>query len=121
MVMMMAITPFATAWMGDNHFAPLPVAAYGGVLFLLAISFTILVRALIRRHGPQSTLARAVGGDRKGLTSLALYGAAVPLAFVNRWISLGLYVTVAIIWLVPDSRIERVLMEHSTAPSPADT
>jgi uncharacterized membrane protein len=117
----LSITPFATAWMGDNHFAPLPVAAYGGVLFLLAISFTILVRALIRRHGPQSTLARAVGGDRKGLTSLALYGAAVPLAFVNRWISLGLYVTVAIIWLVPDSRIERVLMEHSTAPSPADT
>jgi len=117
----LSITPFATAWMGDNHFAPLPVAAYGGVLFLLGISFTILVRALIRRHGPQSTLARAVGGDRKGLTSLALYGAAVPLAFVNRWVSLGLYVTVAIIWLVPDSRIERVLMEHSTAPSPADT
>jgi len=61
----LSITPFATAWMGDNHFAPLPVAAYGGVLFLLAISFTILVRALIRRHGPQSTLARAVGGDAR--------------------------------------------------------
>ena len=117
----LSLTPFATAWMGDNHFATLPVAAYGGVLFMSAVAFTILMRALIARHGPHSPLARAVGADRKGWTSLVLYGAAVPLAFVNRWIALGIYVTVAIIWLVPDSRIERVLVDSASTVHHADT
>lgn len=110
----LSLTPFATAWMGDNHFAPLPVAAYGVVLFMAAVAFTILVRALIARHGPSSTLARAIGDDRKGRLSLLLYGAAVPLAFANRWVALGIYVAVAIMWFVPDTRIERILTESPT-------
>jgi uncharacterized membrane protein len=117
----LSLTPFATAWMGDNHFATLPVAAYGGVLFMAAVAFTILVRVLIARHGPDSALARAVGADRKGWTSLVLYGVSVPIAFVNRWIALGIYVTVSIIWLVPDSRIERVLLDGASEPHHADT
>ena len=111
----LSLTPFATAWMGDTHFARLPVAVYGMDLFMAAIAFTILVRVLIVRHGQDSTLARAIGGDRKGRLSLALYGAAIPLAFASRWVSLGIYVTVTLIWLVPDTRIERVLTE---GPSP---
>ena len=110
----LSLTPFATAWMGDNHFAPLPVAAYGVVLFMAAVAFTILVRALIARHGAGSTLARAIGDDRKGRLSLLLNGAAVPLAFANRWVALGIYVAVAIIWFVPDTRIERILTESPT-------
>jgi uncharacterized membrane protein len=117
----LSLTPFATAWMGDNHFATVPVAAYGGVLFMSAVAFTILMRALIARHGPHSALARAVGADRKGWTSLVLYGVAVPIAFVNRWVALGIYVTVAIIWLVPDSRFERVLRDGASTPHHADT
>jgi uncharacterized membrane protein len=115
----LSLVPFATAWMGDNHFAELPVAMYGGVLFMAAVGFTILVRTLIARHGPGSTLARAVGADRKGWISLLLYGLGVPLAFVSRWIALALYVTVAIIWLVPDTRIERILLNEN-APQAGD-
>jgi uncharacterized membrane protein len=115
----LSLVPFATAWMGDNHFATLPVALYGAVLFMSAVAFTILVRALIARHGPTSTLARAVGADRKGLISLVLYGLAVPLAFIYRWLALGIYVLVALIWLVPDSRIERILTEGGS-PQHAD-
>ena len=116
----LSLVPFTTAWMGDNHFAAMPVAAYGSVLFMAAISFTILVRTLIARHGPASTLARAVGADRKGWISLVMYGVAVPLAFVNRWIALGIYVAMAITWLVPDTRIERVLINDSRSPQRAD-
>jgi len=109
----LSLVPFTTAWMGDNHFATLPVALYGGVLFMSGVGYTILVRTLIARHGQESAIARAVGADRKGWLSLVLYGAAVPLAFVHRSISLGLYVFVALMWLVPDTRIERVLTEAS--------
>jgi len=116
----LSLTPFATAWMGDSHFATLPVAMYGADLFMAAVAFTILVRVLIARHGPQSTLARAVGGDRKGLISLALYALAIPLAFVSRWISMGIYVTVSLIWLIPDTRIERILVEGPASPQQAD-
>ena len=116
----LSLTPFATAWMGDTHFATLPVAAYGFDLFMAGVAFTILVRVLIARHGPQSTLARAIGGDRKGWMSLMLYGFAVPLAFVSRWISLAIYVTVALTWLIPDSRIEHVLAEGAASPQPGD-
>jgi uncharacterized membrane protein len=117
----LSLTPFTTAWMGDTHWATLPVATYGVVLFMSAIAFTILVRALIARHGPQSTLARAIGADRKGLLSLILYGLSIPVAFANRWVSLGIYVTVALIWLIPDSRIERVLMESGVSHQHADS
>jgi uncharacterized membrane protein len=117
----LSLTPFFTAWMGDNHFAALPVAAYGGVLFMAAVAYTILGRALIARQGTSSELARAVGGDRKGWTSLALYGLAVPIAFLNRWVAFGMYVFVAIMWFVPDSRIERVLADRTNEPHHADT
>ena len=105
----LSLVPFATAWMGDSHFATLPVALYGGLLFMAAIAYTILVRALLARHGPESALARAIGDDRKGWISLGIYATAVPLAFLNRWIALALYVTIALTWLIPDQRIERVL------------
>jgi TMEM175 potassium channel family protein len=116
----LSLTPFATAWMGDTHFATLPVAAYGFDLFMAGVAFTILVRALLARHGPQSTLARAIGADRKGWISVTLYGLAVPLAFVSRWIAITVYVTVALTWLIPDSRIERILIEGSASPQQAD-
>ena len=105
----LSLTPFATAWMGENHNAPLPTAAYGGVLFATAIAYTILVRVLMAVEGPGSRLAKAIGSDLKGYISLALYCTAIPLAFVNQLISDALYVTVALIWLVPDRRIERQL------------
>jgi uncharacterized membrane protein len=116
----LSLVPFTTAWMGDNHFAELPVAMYGGVLFMSGVGFTVLVRTLIARHGPSSTLARAVGADWKGWMSLVLYGLGIPLAFVSRWIALALYVTVAIMWLVPDTRIERILIDPSAAPEHGD-
>jgi uncharacterized membrane protein len=107
----LSLVPFTTAWMGDNHFASLPVALYGGVLFMAAISYTILVRTLIARHGPNSTIARAVGSDRKGWLSLVAYATGVSVALASRWLALALYVAVAIMWLVPDRRIERILIE----------
>jgi uncharacterized membrane protein len=116
----LSLVPFATAWMGDNHFAELPVAAYGAILFMAAVAYTILLRLLLARHGPTSTLARAIGADRKGRLSLALYISAIPLAFLNRWVAIAIYVTVAIIWLVPDMRIERILIDGSAAPGHVD-
>jgi uncharacterized membrane protein len=116
----LSLTPFATAWMGDTHFATLPVASYGLDLFMAGVAFTILVRALLARHGPESTLARAIGADRKGWISLSLYGVAVPLAFVSRWIALAIYVTVALTWLIPDSRIEHILVEGAASPQHGD-
>ena len=107
----LSLTPFVTAWMGENHFAPWPVATYGIVLVLAAIAYFILTRALIARHGPDSTLAVAVGADFKGKVSVLIYLAAIPLAFFNSWASCGLYVLVAIMWLVPDRRIERTLAQ----------
>jgi uncharacterized membrane protein len=95
--------------MGENHFAPMPVALYGAVLLLSAISYYILSRALIRHDGANSTLGRAVGKDFKGRISVVIYIAAIALAFSYRWLSVGLYVAVAIMWLVPDRRIERTI------------
>jgi len=107
----LSLIPFATAWMGENHFARGPVILYGLVLILCACAYTILVRVLISHHGAESTLARAIGNDAKGYLSLALYAAAIPLALVQPLVACGIYVLVAIIWLVPDQRIERVLIE----------
>ncbi len=108
----LSLTPFVTSWMGENHFAALPVAVYGALLFFASLAYFILVRALISLHGRDSTLATALGGDFKGRISIVLYAAAIPLAFLSPWISCGLYVTVAIMWLVPDRRIEKALAEH---------
>lgn len=105
----LSLFPFGTAWMGENNFATVPVALYGVPLVAASIAYYILTRVLISINGEDSILAAAVGRDRKGIISTALYAVAIPLAFVNSWISCALYVLVAIIWLVPDRRIERKL------------
>jgi uncharacterized membrane protein len=107
----LSLVPFVTGWMGENHFAPVPTAVYGGVLILAAIAYTILVMALLAEQGPNSRLARALGRDVKGKMSIVIYAAAIGLAFVNQWIADGLYVFVALMWLVPDRRIESRLHE----------
>ena len=107
----LSLVPFVTGWMGENHFAPLPTAIYGVVLLMAGAAFTILMRTLVAQQPPGSRLTRAVGDDAKGRLSLALYAAAIPLAFVNEWISDAIYVVVALIWLVPDRRIESMFTE----------
>ncbi|MEO8260105.1 MAG: TMEM175 family protein [Acidobacteriota bacterium] len=102
----LSLVSFATGWMGENHFAPLPTAVYGGVLLSAAIAYTILQNAIVAEQGPDSVLAVAVGRDFKGRLSMLLYATAIPLAFVNQWISDALYVCTALLWLVPDRRIE---------------
>jgi uncharacterized membrane protein len=105
----LSLTPFVTAWMGENHFASWPVALYGVVLLGAAIAYYILAQALIALHGPESTIKAALGSDVKGRISMVIYVAAIPLAFVNSWLAGSLYVLVAIMWLVPDRRIEKTL------------
>ena len=105
----LSLVPFATGWAGENHFAPLPTALYGVILLLAAFAFLFLQRAIQAAEGPQSTLARAVGPDRKGLLSRILYALAIPAAFLQPWIAWGLYVLVAVLWFTPDPRIEREL------------
>jgi uncharacterized membrane protein len=107
----LSLIPFATAWMGENHFARAPVALYGMVLLAASIAYYILTRVLISLHGENSTLATAVGRDSKGLVSTFTYVVAIPLALVRPWLACALYVLVAIMWLVPDRRIERTLTE----------
>jgi uncharacterized membrane protein len=102
----LSLVPFATGWMGENDFAPLPTALYGSVLLLAAIAYTILVKVIIAHQGPHSKLKAAIGNDVKGLVSAGLYVSAVPLAFVHREISWAIFVIVALIWLAPDRRIE---------------
>ena len=103
----LSLVPFVTGWMGENHFAPTPTAAYGVVLLLAGIAYLLLQHAILRQEGPDSTLAAAVGRDRKGKTSLLIYAIAIPLAFVHPWMAGALYVVVVLMWLVPDRRIER--------------
>lgn len=109
----LSLVPFVTGWMGENHFATAPVALYGFVLLMAAIAYTILVRAILRTEGPDSPLGRAVGRDRKGNISLVLYVVGIAGSFLHPWIAGAAYVTVALIWLIPDRRIERVLGESS--------
>ena len=108
----LSLVPFVTAWMGENHFAAAPMAAYGFVLLMSGAAYLILQRRLIAIQGNDSLLARAIGRDLKGKLSAVLYLIAIPVAFVNRWISGALYVSVALMWLVPDRRIERALAER---------
>jgi uncharacterized membrane protein len=110
----LSLVPFVTGWMDENHFAPLPVATYGLVLLGAATAYFVLTRVLLRSHATGSLLSRALGADRKGQISLVLYAAAIPLAFARTWISLALYVTVALIWLIPDRRFERLLADDTT-------
>lgn len=103
--------------MGENHFAVWPVAVYGSVLGMAAIAYYILSRTLVSRHGKNSALARALGRDFKGRLSVVVYAAAIPLAFVSRWIAVALYVLVAVMWLVPDRRLENSSCNKAAASS----
>jgi uncharacterized membrane protein len=102
----LSLVPFFTGWMGGNNFAALPTAAYGVVMLLAAIAYYVLQTGIVAEHGPDSTLASALGRDLKGKISPVIYTVAIPLAFVNRWIAVGLYVVVALMWLIPDRRLE---------------
>ena len=113
----LSLVPFVTAWMGETGFAGLPVAAYGVVMLAAGGAYFVLSRALVARHGRESPLAAAVGRDRKGLASVAIYAVAIGVAFAEPRLACGLYVLVAVIWLVPDRRIETVLEgERPAAP-----
>jgi len=107
----LSLVPFVTAWMGENHFARVPVAIYGAVLLAASIAYYILTRALIALHGRTSKLSIAVGKDFKGQLSTAIYAVGIPLTLLRWWLGFGLYVLVAIMWLVPDRRIERTLVD----------
>jgi uncharacterized membrane protein len=103
----LSLFPFTTAWMGENQLAAIPTAVYGFVLLMAAIAYYLLERVIIAKEGRESLVAQAVGKDRKAKLSLLLYLAAIPLAFVISWIAAGLYVFAALLWLIPDPRIER--------------
>ena len=108
----LSLFPFTTGWVGENHLAPTPTAIYGAVLLLAGIAYFILQHTIIAQQGPNSILGAAIGKDWKGKLSLGLYLVSIPLAFVSPWIAIGLYAFVAILWLVPDRRIERVLAQR---------
>ena len=111
----LSLFPFATGWMGQNDFAEVPTAAYGIILLLAALAYTILQTAIVRQQPPDSQLAAALGNDLKGKISVAIYVSACGLAFVNPWIAVALYVVVSIMWLVPDRRIESSLADLRAA------
>jgi uncharacterized membrane protein len=115
----LSLIPFATGWMGENQFAPLPVAVYGAALLMPAIAYYLLQVVIVRTHGDsRSELARAIGSDVKGKISPVFYIAGIALAFVNPWISCALYVFVALMWLVPDTRIARAVDAHESKYEP---
>ena len=105
----LSLTPFATAWMGEHHTDPAPVAIYGVVLLGAAVAYFVLARVLLRLHEPSSQLAIALGKDWKGKLSALAYAVAIALAVVSTWLALAIYVAVAIVWLIPDRRISRVM------------
>jgi uncharacterized membrane protein len=107
----LSLVPFVTSWMGESEFAALPVAVYGVVLMFAGTAYYILTRALIAHHGRGSPLAKAVGNDFKGKISVVIYTVAIPLAFMRWWLAFAAYIAVACIWLVPDRRIEHLLLE----------
>jgi uncharacterized membrane protein len=110
----LSLFPFATGWMGENHFHSLPTAAYGVVLLGAAIAYYLLQTAIIYEQGPASAVATAVGNDLKGKASPLIYASAIPLAFLNRWLAVALYVVVSLIWLIPDRRMESSLRADRT-------
>jgi uncharacterized membrane protein len=109
----LSLTPFGTGWLAESHFATLPVAAYGFILLMAGIAYFFLATHLARLHGPQSELAKALGKDVKGKVSVLIYMAALPVAFYSAWLAYGLYVAVALIWFVPDTRIEKRLSRRA--------
>ena len=117
----LSIIPFVTDWMGENHFARTPVVLYGGVLCMCGVAFWILQSKILSAPGGNKLLADAIGANYKGKISVYLYVAAIGLAFVSRWLACALYVLVALMWLVPDPRIERVFANHDeAAPAPSE-
>jgi uncharacterized membrane protein len=105
----LSLLPFATGWMGENSFGPTPTALYGFILMMAGIAYWILAHAIIANEGEESILAKAIGRDRKGVLSVLLYAPAIPLSFFNRWAAESIYILVALIWLIPDRRIEKML------------
>lgn len=105
----LSLIPFATAWMGENHFAATPTALYGFILLMAGFAYWLLQKAIIHSHGPDSILAKAIGTDIKGYASVALYAIAIPLAFYREFLADAIYLLVALWWLIPDRRIERKL------------
>ena len=105
----LSLLPFATGWLGENHEASLPTAVYGAILFMAAVAYLLLQRLIIAAEGEASVLKKAVGKDMKGLVSQLLLIAAIPIAFIEQWVSDAIYVLIALIWLIPDRRIERML------------
>jgi uncharacterized membrane protein len=105
----LSLFPFVTAWMGENHFAALPTALYGFVLLMAAVAYWILQRMIIATEGGESLLARAIGRDYKGKFSILVYAISIPLAFRNEWLAEACFILVALMWLVPDRRIERAM------------
>jgi len=105
----LSMVPFVTGWMGENHFESVPVALYGGVMLMASLAYYLLAHSLVVHHEKDSELAKAIGKDRKGVVSSCLYALAIPLAFWQPGAALALYVTVALIWFLPDRRIEKVL------------
>jgi len=103
----LSLIPFATSWIGEEHFASVPMSVYGFILFMSGVAYTILLQILIRLHGKDSLLYKAVKDDKKGKASMICYTLAIPLSFVSTWISGLLYITVALMWVIPDSRIEK--------------
>jgi len=110
----LSLIPFVTGWMGENHFEAWPVTMYGVILFMSAVAYYILARTLVSHHGKESDLASAMGGDFKGKISLVLYAAALPAAFTDTRISGAIYVAVALMWLVPDRRIEKLILNKDS-------
>ncbi len=108
----LSLVPFASGWMGENNFVKWPIAVYGIVLLMAGVAYYILAQALVKLHGKNSTLGRALGKDQKGIISIVIYIVAIPFSFVNSWISLILYAIVAAIWIIPDRRIEKRVMEE---------
>ena len=108
----LSLIPFATGWMGENGFAPMPMALYGTVLLFAGFAYWLLQNIILHNHGPESVLHKAVGGDVKGKISLVLYLISIPLAFVNQWISVAIFIAVALMWLIPDRRIEKAMKDE---------
>ncbi len=108
----LSLVPFATGWMGENHFTTLPVALYGFVLLMAGVAYYILAHSLIKLHGKDHALTIALGKDRKGIASVVIYAVAIAVAFYSAWVSLALYTAVAITWVIPDRRIEKKIIEE---------
>ena len=108
----LSLVPFGTAWVGESQMAPVPTVVYGVVLMLAGTAYWVLKETIVRSQGPQSRLREAVGSDTKGILSVAMYATAIPLAFVSTSIAAAIYVAVALIWLVPDPRIEKHVHQH---------